>query len=64
MLVQGHKNLVPAQYFDSFDSDEEGPDPIEDEHHMIFECSGYASVQIQFQDLVDSDIPDVGRFLN
>ena len=55
---------IPAQYFDSFDSDEEGPDPIEDEHHMIFECSAYASARIQFQDLFGSDISDVGQFLN
>ena len=55
---------LPAQYFDSFDSDEEGLDPIEDEHHMIFECSGYASARVQFEDLFGSDISDVGRFLN
>ena len=33
---------LPAKQFDSFDSDEGSPGPIEDEHHMIFECSGYA----------------------
>ena len=27
---------VPADCFDAFDSDEDAPDPIEDEHHAIF----------------------------
>ncbi len=32
---------LPAAQFDSFDSDEDADDPIEDEHHVIFACSGY-----------------------
>ncbi len=27
---------LPAAQFDSFDSDEDADDPIEDEHHVIF----------------------------
>ena len=33
--------LTPEE-FDAFDSDEECSDPIEDEHHAIFDCSAYA----------------------
>ena len=36
---------VLADCFDAFDSDEDGPDPIEDEHHAIFECSAYATTR-------------------
>ena len=37
---------VLADCFDAFDSDEDAPDPIEDEHHAIFECSAYATTSI------------------
>ena len=40
----------PAQCFDAFDTEEEACEAIEDEHHMLFDCSGYASAIIQFQD--------------
>ena len=30
------------------DSDEECSDPIEDEHHAIFDCSAYADAQEQY----------------
>ena len=33
---------------DCFDADEDAPDPIEDEHHAVFECSGYASTRQMF----------------
>ncbi len=39
------------EQFDSFDSDEDADDPIEDEHHVIFACSGYVYVRQLFQDL-------------
>ena len=55
---------IPPQYFDAFDSDEEGCEAVEDEHHMIFDCSGYACARVQFQDLFSSDISTVGQFLN
>ena len=55
---------IPAQYFDAFDSDEEACEAVEDEHHMIFDCSGYICVRAQFQDLFSSDISSVGQFLN
>ena len=32
---------LPAEQFGSFDSDDDSSGPIEDKHHMIFECSGY-----------------------
>ena len=32
--------LAPEK-FDSFTSDDERGDPVEDEHHAIFGCSGY-----------------------
>ncbi len=36
---------VSADCFDALDSDEDAPDPIEDEHHAIFECSDYATTR-------------------
>ena len=39
---------VSADCFDTFDSDEDAPDPKEDEHHAIFECSGYATTRQMF----------------
>ena len=34
---------LPADHFDSFDSDEESTDPVEDEHHghVICDCPSY-----------------------
>ena len=55
---------IPAQYFDAFDSYEEGCEAIEDEHQMIFDCPGYTSARLQFQDLFSSNISTVGQFLN
>ncbi len=44
MCVGGITNLdLPAHCFDAFDSDEDASHRIEDEHHAIFECSGYAT---------------------
>ena len=37
---------VPADCLDAFDSDEDAPDPIEDEHHAIFKCSDYATTKL------------------
>ena len=47
-----------------FDSDDDSPEPIEDEHHMIFECSGYTEARVLFQDLFGQQIVTVGQFLN
>ena len=55
---------LPTAQFDSFDSDEEDVDPIEDEHHMIFDCSGYSYARDLFKDLFRQDIVTVGQFLN
>ena len=54
---------LPPEQFDSFDSDEESSDPIEDEHHMIFVCSGYNSTRALFPDLFGTDVSTVGQFL-
>ena len=36
----------------TFDSNEDAPDSIEDEHHAIFECSGYATTRQMFSDFL------------
>ena len=55
---------LSAAQFDSFDSDEDGPEPIEDEHHVIFDCSGYAYARQLFPDLFNQSISTVGQFLS
>ncbi len=36
---------LPAGCFDAVDSHEDAPDPIEDEHHDVCECSAYATTR-------------------
>ncbi len=55
---------LPDQHFDSFDSDEEVADPVEDEHHVIFDCPEYTYVRKQFPDLFSSSVYSIGHFLN
>lgn len=55
---------VPDSHFDSYDSDPEASDPIEDEHHAIFECSSYNYVRGLFPDLFPENVLSVGQFLN
>ena len=55
---------LPAAQFDSFDSDEDADDPIEDEHHVIFACSGYVYARQLFQDLFSGSTSTVGQFLS
>ena len=55
---------LDAAQFDSFDSDDEATDPIEDEHHAIFACSGYVYAGQLFQDLFGESISTVGQFLS
>ena len=55
---------VPADCFDAFDSDVDAPDPIEDEHHAIFECSGYVTTRQILSDLFPSHVSTVSQFLN
>ena len=55
---------LPAAQFDSFDSEEESVDPVEDEFHMIFVCSGYKSARALFPDLFGTSVSTVGQFLN
>ncbi len=47
-----------------FDNDEEVADPVEDEHHVIFDCPQYACVRKQFLYLFNSPVVSVGLFLN
>ena len=49
---------------DSFDLDEDGADPIEDQHHLIFACSGYVNATQLFQDLFSKSSSAVGQFLS
>ncbi len=55
---------VLADCFEAFDSDEDAPDPTEDEHHAIFECSAYATTRQMFPDLFPSHVSTVSQFLN
>ncbi len=50
--------------FDSFDSDEKVADPVEDEHHVIFDCPEYAHARKQFTDLFNGSVVSIGHFLN
>ena len=39
-----HKSVnsgLSVDQFDSFHSDEESSDPVEDEHHVLFDCPSY-----------------------
>ena len=47
-----------------FDSDDETSGHIEDEHHAIFDCSGYVYAREHFRDLFQSDITTVSQFVN
>ena len=51
-------------HFDAFDSDDEWPDPVEDEQHAIFDCSGYASARQVFHDLFGAQVSTVAQFLS
>ncbi len=45
-------------------SDEDADDPIEDEHHVIFACSGYVNAKQLFPDLFSQATSTVGHFLS
>ena len=55
---------VPDSLFDSFDSASESGDPVEDEHHAIFDCAGYTYARSLFPDLFAENVSSVGQFLN
>ena len=69
MLVQSAyvQCVVPylyAELWDACDSDDDSNEPIEDEHHAIFECSGYVYARDHFQDVFQSHITTVRQFVN
>ncbi len=55
---------LPAAQLDSFDSDEDADDPFEDEHHVIFACSGHVYARQLFPDLFSETNSTVGHFLS
>ena len=55
--------LAP-ECWDAFDSDDESSGHMEDEHHVIFDCSGYTYARELFQDLFQSHITSISQFLN
>ncbi len=55
---------LPEQQFDSIDSDEEVADPVEDEHHVIFDCFVYTYARKQFADLSNISLVLKGHFHN
>ena len=62
-----HRIINPGlapEYFDSVVSDDESSDPVEDEHHAIFDCSGNAYARELFPDLFQSHISTVSFFHN
>ena len=52
---------LPAELWDAFDSDDDSDGPIEDEHHAIFDCTGYRYAREQFQDLFQRHITTVSQ---
>ena len=55
---------LPPECWDAFDSDDESSGRIEDEHHAIFDCSGYVHAREHFRDLFQSHITTVSQFMN
>ena len=55
---------IAPECWDAFDSDDESSGHIEDEHHAIFDCSGYTYARELFQDLFQSHITSISQFLN
>ena len=55
---------IAPDCWDAFDSDDESSGHTKDEHHAIFDCSGYLYARELFQDLFQSHITSVRQFLN
>ena len=55
---------IAAECWDAFDADDESSGHIEDEHHDIFNCSGYTYARELFQDLFQSHITSISQLLN
>ena len=57
-------SALPADQFDSFDSDEESSDPVEEDHHVTFDCPSYTYDRQLFSDIFGGNIVTVSQFLN
>ena len=55
---------IALECWDAFDSDDVSSNHIEDEHHAIFDCSGYTYARELIQDLFQSHITSISQFLN
>ena len=55
---------IAPECWNAFDSDDESSGHTEDEHHVIFDCSGYTYARGLFQDLFQSHIKFISQFLN
>ena len=55
---------IAPECWDGFDSDDESSGHIEDEHHAIFNCSGYTYARELFHDLFQSHITSISQSLN
>ena len=55
---------LPADQIDSFNSDEESMNPVEDEHHVIFDCPSYTYARQLFPDIFGNNIVTFSQFLN
>ena len=55
---------LPTDQFDSFESDEESTDPVEDEQHVIFDCPSYTYARQLSPDIFGNNIVTISQFLN
>ena len=55
---------IAAECWDAFDSDDESSGHVEDEHHAIFDCSGYTYAREVFWDRFQGLIKSISQFLN
>ena len=55
---------IPAEVSDEFECKSEASrgDPVEDEHHAIFDCASYSYARSLFPDLFCAGVSSVGHF--
>ena len=61
-----HRIFIPGlapESFDSLNADDESSDPVEDDHHAIFKCLGYAYSRELFPDLFQGHMSTVSHFI-